>query len=318
MPRLLVVDDSMVERGLVGGLLERHKEFEIAYAENGRDALAKLEEQAIDMVVTDLRMPEMNGLELVDEVRRDWAEVPVILVTAFGSERLAAEALLHGAVSYVPKAQLNHQLLPTVLDVLEISRAERTYSPLLDCLTLNKYQFRLPNQIEVIESLVDLMQHVAFGMQLFDRTARVQMGVALEQALFNAMYHGNLEIDAEQTNLIRSSTDKGREFEWVKSLASKSPYSERHIEFEATITAEEAKFVVRDEGPGFDLSLLPDPNEPTSLQREKGRGLVLIQALMDEVQFNEAGNEVVLIKRAVVGRGTKKAPTDGTQPAEAS
>jgi len=303
MPQLLVVDDSMVERGLVGGLLEKEPGFEVVYAENGRGALTRLEAGGIDLVVTDLRMPEMNGLELVDQVRRRWPQIPVMLVTAFGSERLASEALLHGAVSYVPKSLLNHQLLPTVMDVLEISRADRTFAPLLDCLTLNEYRFRLPNEVAVIESLVDLMQQVAFGMQLFDKTARVQMGVALEQALLNAMYHGNLELDAEQTNLVRASKVKGREFEWVRNLAQKEPFASRRIDFQATISPEEARFVIRDDGPGFDVSKLPDPEDPGCLNREKGRGLVLIQALMDEVVFSETGSEVRLVKRS-----TRSAP----------
>lgn len=304
MPKLLVVDDSMVERGLVGGLLEKESGFSVDYADHGRTAIKKLEAGGFDLVVTDLRMPEMNGLELVDEVRRRWPQIPVILVTAFGSERLAAEALLHGAVSYVPKSQLNHQLLPTTMDVLELSRAERTFAPLLDCMTLNEYRFSLPNQVAVIESLVDLMQQVAFGMQLFDKTARVQMGVALEQALLNAMYHGNLEIDAEQTNLIRASKVKGREFDWVRSLAEKEPFASRRIDFRAIITPEEARFTIRDDGPGFDISKLPDPQDPASLNREKGRGLVLMQSLMNEVTYGEKGNEVLMVKRA-----TRSAPT---------
>jgi CheY-like chemotaxis protein len=299
MASLLVVDDSLVERGLVGGLLEKHESMQVTYAENGVAAVRIMEEQTIDLVVTDLRMPEMNGLELVDEIRRRRTDIPVILVTAFGSERLAAEALLHGAVSYVPKSQLNHQLLPTVLEILEISRADRSYSPLLDCLTLNQYRFVLPNRVEMIESAVDLMQNVAFGMRLFDRTARIQMGVALEHALLNSMYHGNLEIDAEQTNLIRSSQSKGREFEWVRTLADKHPYANRRIFFEAEISGERARFQIRDEGPGFDTCSLPDPQVPANLQRENGRGLVLIQTLMDEVKFNDQGNEVVLVKRGI-------------------
>jgi CheY-like chemotaxis protein len=299
MASLLVVDDSRVERGLVGGLLEKQEGMQVAYAGNGLEAVRVMEDQTIDLVVTDLRMPEMNGLELVDEIRRRRTDIPVVLVTAFGSERLAAEALLHGAVSYVPKSQLNHQLIPTVLEILEIARADRSYSPLLDCLTLNQYRFELPNCVEVIESAVDLMQNVALGMRLFDRTARIQMGVALEHALLNSMYHGNLEIDAEQTNLIRSSRSQGREYEWVRSLARKHPYANRRIFFDAEISAEQARFQIRDEGPGFDTSSLPDPQEPANLQREKGRGLVLIQTLMDEVAFNDRGNEVTLIKHGL-------------------
>ncbi|MBV8077326.1 MAG: ATP-binding protein [Planctomycetaceae bacterium] len=56
-------------------------------------------------------------------------------------------------------------------------------------------------------------------------------------------------------------------------------------------------YIIRDEGPGFDPSLLPDPTAPANLERASGRGLLLIRALMDEVAFNAAGNQITMTKR---------------------
>lgn len=294
---ILVVDDSMVERGLVGGLLAKEKGLTIHHAENGQAALAKMEKQAYDLVLTDLRMPEMNGLELVSHVRKKHPRVPVVLVTAFGSERLAIEALLHGAVSYVPKANLNEQLVPTVLSILGLTRVERSYGELISFMLENTYSFALPNDVATIESLVDLMQQVCFGMELFDYTARVQMGVALEHALLNAMYHGNLQVSAEQKTQLRQSKYKGRELAWTKELAAADPNKSKRVQFRATITQNEARFTIRDEGSGYPREALPDLKDPTLLQKERGRGLILMHALMDEVTFNDAGNEVTLVKR---------------------
>jgi CheY-like chemotaxis protein len=79
-------------------------DIRVVHAGNGRDALEKIKSAPPDLVVTDLVMPEMDGLELVKEVRRTYPTIPVILMTAHGSEEIAAAALKAGAASYVPNA----------------------------------------------------------------------------------------------------------------------------------------------------------------------------------------------------------------------
>ena len=59
----------------------------------------------------------------------------------------------------------------------------------------------------------------------------------------------------------------------------------------------EAVYVIRDEGPGFDPTGLPDPTDPSNLERVSGRGLLLIRTFMDEVHHNKAGNEITMVKR---------------------
>src|ERR1700722_12294030 len=115
MPTILVVDDSATERHLAGGLLEkRHGLTEldkrtglkVIFASNGREALASIQQSLPDLVLTDLQMPEMNGLELVEEVRNKYSSLPIILMTGQGSEDIAVAALQRGATSYVPKKNL--------------------------------------------------------------------------------------------------------------------------------------------------------------------------------------------------------------------
>ena len=65
----------------------------------------------------------------------------------------------------------------------------------------------------------------------------------------------------------------------------------------AKLSPAEAHFVIRDEGPGFDPSACPDPTDPANLEKRSGRGLLLIRTFMDEVAFNEAGNQITLVKR---------------------
>ena len=60
----------------------------------------------------------------------------------------------------------------------------------------------------------------------------------------------------------------------------------------------EAIYTVRDEGPGYDPSSLPDPTDPANVEKVSGRGLFLIRTFMDQVYHNETGNEITMIKRA--------------------
>jgi len=131
-------------------------------------------------------------------------------------------------------------------------------------------------------------------MRLCDAIWRVRVGIALEQALLNALYRGNLEISSEQMQEAREAMMAGKGVDIVAERSSKAPYSERTIYADISITKDEAKFVVRDQGPGFDVEKAP---MASALERENGRGLVLMRTFMDKVTFNTSGNEVTLVKR---------------------
>lgn len=135
MHTVLVVDDSQVDRRLVGGLLSRAGEYQVVYAEHGKAALERLELDVPDLVVTDIHMPEMNGLEFVKAAKVQYPMIPVVLMTAQGSEELAVEALKLGAASYVSKRRLGEDLVSTVTHVLEALQVNRGQSRLLNRIT---------------------------------------------------------------------------------------------------------------------------------------------------------------------------------------
>ena len=121
--------------------------------------------------------------------------------------------------------------------------------------------------------------------------------MALEQALHNALYWGNLEITLDDIEDAREQLILGKYMDLVEQRRTKTPYCDRRVRVHARIGPEEAEFVVRDEGRGFNVAAVPDSNHPGDLEKEGGRGLVLMRAFMDEVTYNETGNEVTMIKR---------------------
>ena len=99
---ILIVDDEANMRRVLGALLRREG-FHTLEAGDGEAALEILKQEAVDAVLTDLKMPHMNGLELLDESRKRAPGVPVILLTAHGTVGSAVEALKHGAFDFLTK-----------------------------------------------------------------------------------------------------------------------------------------------------------------------------------------------------------------------
>ena len=290
MPTILVVDDVAMDRRLAGGLLEKDPELIVCYAENGMDALLKIGTFLPDLVLTDLQMPELDGLQLVNSIGERFPELPVVLMTAHGSENIAAQALANGAASYVPKNELAESLVETVRHILALSDSDVRYRRLIRCATKMEFDFALENDLTIIDPLLDLVQQVVESQGLYDPQNRVRVGVALEHALHNAMIRGNLEIDRIKFPVVTKAV--------VEERQKASPYKERRVHLKVLVEPSRAVFVIRDEGAGFNITNFPEPCDPDSFRDGIGRGHVLIRAFMDEIEFTPSGNEVKLTKHA--------------------
>ncbi len=297
MAKILVVDDSAVDRTLVAGLLSRDSSLSIEAVENGTQALERMQSAPADVIVTDLQMPELDGLGLIKAIRVHHPNVPVILMTAHGSEALAVEALEAGAAHYVPKAQLAEKLADTVEQVLALMRADRSFEQLAECLTLAEFTFLLDNNAALVDPLVDAVQRLVSVTHLCDPTTRLRVGIALEEALLNAIYRGNLQLGFEELQEDRVRLVSGNGVSVVEERRRQAPYRDRKTLVRIAVTPQEIRFTVRDEGPGFDVLPLAKADDPSAVVREGGRGLVLIRTFMDEVSYNPTGNEVTMIKR---------------------
>jgi CheY-like chemotaxis protein len=291
MATVLVVDDSPVDRRLVGGLLEQQPGWEAAYAADGQQALDYLAHDIPDAVLTDLSMPGLDGLQLVGAVKARFPSLPVILMTAFGSEDLAILALQHGAASYVPKRDLARHLHVTIANVLDVAQSRLGHQRVLECLQRTDRYFRLGNDLSLLPHLIGHLREGLAALKLGDDNDALRVSVALREALTNAICHGNLELGPPP----EMGDDAGEQA--VAERAQQPPYRDRHVHLTARESPAEVVYVVRDEGPGFDTSKLPAPEDHSAFGQYHDRGLTLIRAFMDEVRFNEAGNEITLTRR---------------------
>ena len=293
MTRILVVDDEYVDREVARRCLTSSGEdVELEFAGDGKEAMEIVAAKSIDLVLTDLRMPEMDGLELVERLRDDYPLIPVVLMTARGSEQIAVKALAAGAASYVPKDEIEEELCETIAQVLDVAEARRTRSELLSFLHRETH-FELANDIHLIHPLVAYFQSSLERLEFGNEAVRTRVGMALSEGVANAIVRGNLEVGSELR-----ATDRDAYDALIKERQGQEPYSERRVYCTAMETVSEVRYTIRDEGNGFDPATVPDPTKAENLLMVSGRGIMLMRTFMDEVKFNAKGNAVTLVKRA--------------------
>lgn len=289
MIKLLVVDDNPLDRELAAGYLEGHG-YQIEFAEDGADGLAKVREETPDLVLTDLDMPELNGLQLVRALHAEFPLLPVILMTAKGSEEIAVQALGCGASSYVPKRALSMGLAETVRIVLDAARSRKLRHNVFSFMVQTESLFSVGHEHGSVTAMVEYFRDSLEMMEIVHSDNLTRVCTALTEAMINSIDHGNLELDSK---LLEG--DDPAEYRKLRAKRLKeAPHANRKITISARLTRDEAVFAIEDEGPGFDITKVPDPTDPENLMRPCGRGLLLIRTFIPDVTYNAKGNKITL------------------------
>src|ERR1043166_7635201 len=175
MASLLIVDDELSMRQFLTHLFQREG-HSIRVAENGRRAMETLRQQRADVIISDVRMPDMGGLELLRSARDLQPDVEVMVITAFDKHETGREAYLAGAFAFIQKPFDNDELKEIVSRALgRIAEAKRAQTLQLENEALIKGQ-RARGQLGNIIGRSDRMQSV---YQMIETVAAVQSTVLI-------------------------------------------------------------------------------------------------------------------------------------------
>lgn len=125
-PRVLLVDDDILMRFSIATRL-RTAGCDVQEAGNGREALSALSKHPFELVLSDIHMPVMSGLELLQEIVKKYGTTQVILMTASDDIELSTKALQMGAVDYFTKSSLSNNLVERVWDALNSHKLKRLW-----------------------------------------------------------------------------------------------------------------------------------------------------------------------------------------------
>jgi two-component system, NtrC family, response regulator AtoC len=158
--RILIVDDEEQMRDLLVKVLEKHG-YQVAVCGNGTEALAFLEKEPMDLVVTDVRMPGMSGMEALRAIKELNPEIVVLIMTAFGSIDQAVQAVKDGAYDYINKPFKIDEMLLTIEKALEERRLRHEVTTLRQELR-TRYRFEnLIGKSRAMQDVFSLIEQVA-------------------------------------------------------------------------------------------------------------------------------------------------------------
>jgi two-component system, NtrC family, response regulator len=170
-PSLLVVDDEPNALFTVSQMLI-DEGYKVISAANGREALGIFKKSLIDLVVSDIKMPDLNGIDLLSELKRVNQDIPVILMTAYGSISMAVESLRQGAYYFFEKPIFNHEdkFLAIIRQALKTHKLEKELIDLRKEV-IEKYSF--PNIIGDDPKMIKVFEFIGKICQT-DKTVLVQ------------------------------------------------------------------------------------------------------------------------------------------------
>jgi two-component system response regulator PilR (NtrC family) len=178
---ILLAEDEQLLRESLAELLESEG-YEVAQAANGKEAYARILERPFDLVITDIKMPEMDGLTLLEQLRQVVPQTPVLVLTAYGTVESAVGAMRAGAVDYLLKpAQFNDVLVRVkrALELGELSRTRRVlteqaaapsdFHNLVGDSPAMRKMFDLVKKLSAVKSSVLIVGESGTGKELFAR-----------------------------------------------------------------------------------------------------------------------------------------------------
>ncbi len=294
-PKILIVDDEEDIRKILDTALTSISGYLVDTAADGREALQKMRNRRYDAVITDLQMPEMDGTRLLDISRNEFPDIPIIVITGYARLETAVEALQLGASNFITKPFRIPEIREVIEKAIQRKRDREIPRRILPCLVEENLIFHIPPTMESKSGVIHYLTEKLVGAGICDESGRYFVSVSLDEALTNSLFYGCLEVPSD----LRETDTGTEEFNRLVQERMLIPeYCSRAITIEMNLTPERVVYRITDPGPGFDAPDLSEAlPEPTELSRLHGRGLLLMTCFMDEVFYNDLGNQITLVKR---------------------
>jgi len=262
--RILIVEGNAELRAVLADALSSLG-HDVVTAGDRAAAVARDDLEDFDLIISDLAEYNDSGVQIVSELKRQRLFVPIVVSSEEAHHTGIVKAFKLGAANFLRKPYDEEELRGIVEKTLGYKLR------FIEDLKVLPYvrehiEFELPSDISLMNGVLHyLIERVAALGVIKPDTSN--LFIALDEAFVNAVKHGNR---SDHHKLVRITAD---------------------------LSAKEARFTVEDEGEGFNLREIPDPTDPANLFKTSGRGVLLIYNIMDEVEYNERGNRLTMVKR---------------------
>jgi YesN/AraC family two-component response regulator len=288
--RILIVDDEDILRNLIVRFMKKEG-YEPIEASEGKSAIELYKITNPQVVLSDVRMPGMDGISLLRQVKKIDPQAIFILMTGYGDEETVLEALRAGATNFFKKP-FNFKEVSDVINSVIRHKMMVDISPFYsESLVEEKKKFEI---ITENANILPVINQIGVHLKsLFPESDIINLKIGIEEMITNAIEHGNLCISFEEKS---KALAKGKLGLLIRERMNEKNMGQKRVFVESELNRDFLKIVITDEGSGFNWRTLPDPEDDDFLNYH-GRGIFLTRIFYDDVIFNEQGNEVTIIKR---------------------
>ena len=259
---ILIVDDEEEIRTSLSKIVEQLNLIPCT-AKDGVDALILLTSEKVDLIITDLMMPQMDGLTFIVKSRQLNPRIPIAVISGYGDIKNATFALTRGAFNFITKPFTIREVENIIRKGLRLRELSLGTDKLLQNVR-NKTEITIPSYSHLLPSVTFYILKECQWRGIDNENVLNNISVCSDEILTNALIHGNKE-----------NPDKT-------------------ISVTLNFTSENMTFTVKDEGKGFDVKKFSHQLGKNHLAIPARRGLFIVEYLMDDISFNEKGNEITV------------------------
>ncbi|KAA0003979.1 MAG: response regulator [Thermoplasmata archaeon] len=203
--KILFIEDNFDDYVIVEHMLKKSfgTMVKMIWTDSGKKALNELSQEKYDLILLDYRLPDMDGLEIMEEIERKGFNIPVIFLTGKGNERIAVEALKRGACDYITKDEVNDEKLAELIcSYLELST-------LYNAEEIVKH-FKVIKKRDSLSIIASILSHALYGTGKTQLVYKTNLNFGVMKKYLNfLMKNGLLSPHIFQGNTKYKTTEKG-------------------------------------------------------------------------------------------------------------
>ncbi len=290
--KVLIVDDEAHIRQLIRRFLSKEG-YGIFDAEDGVEAYKIYKEEKPDIILSDINMPRMNGLELLEKIRKEDNNTVVVITTSMDAAEYTLKALRRRANDYIGKPFTKSDIVALMKKYSTILHQRTQQREVLGMIKRRELEMQFENRLELVGKIADRLMQETEGA--VSGEARLGIYLGLVEMLTNAIEHGNLEITYDEKTIAQEG-DLRAYLELIEERRNSPRIKARTVNVSFKRDENSCEWLIKDEGNGFDFKNLPDPTDPENLLSTHGRGVLLTQLQFDEFEYLGSGNIVRMKK----------------------
>lgn len=285
--KILIVEDDLASREYLRNAIEMEgHDYRIAV--NGSEALDIFIDFKPELILCDIQMPVMDGLELLETVRSRKSNAIFVMLTAFSTEEYAIRAFHLGANNYIKKPIRQNELLDLLTKYERIIKNRRIGNPEIPGrLSMREMKLHFKSGDGALPKVVDFL--LGETGALFSNDEKISIELGLMELITNAVEHGNLEISSSEKQVAQQN---GEFEDLVQNKLKNTVLANREVSIHFVMNEEYCEWIISDEGNGFNWRDLQNNLQEDRLYDLSGRGIFICQFLFDEMEYLGNGNTV--------------------------